>query len=86
MQNAAGGPALSNENFVRRFVRAAEIDTRMIGMLVALLVIWVGFDVISGFLRPGGSGVFKNGFSSVHETVSYAVTQFFSLLKSFVRN
>lgn len=61
-QNAAGGPALSNENFVRRFIRAAEIDTRMIGMLVALLVIWIGFDVISAFLRPGGSGLFGGSF------------------------
>ncbi len=38
-------PAASNEGIVQRLVRAAEIDTRMLGMLGALLIIWVGFDV-----------------------------------------
>ncbi|MBK8084088.1 MAG: sugar ABC transporter permease [Devosia sp.] len=62
MQTSAGGPASANENAVQRFVRAAEIDTRMVGMLVAMLVIWVGFDIISSVLRPGGSGVFGGSF------------------------
>ena len=30
------------------FLRATEIDTRLVGMVVALLVIWVGFHVLSG--------------------------------------
>ena len=47
------GPALSEESAVTRFFRATEIDTRMLGMIVALLVIWVGFDIYSGILRPG---------------------------------
>ena len=36
------------------FLRDSEIDTRMVGMLVVLLVIWVGFHIISGgtFLTP----------------------------------
>ena len=36
------------------FVRAAEIDTRLLGMVVALLVIWIGFHILSGgtFLTP----------------------------------
>ena len=29
-------------------IRAAEIDTRLLGMIVALLVIWVGFHFLSG--------------------------------------
>ncbi|MET0744232.1 MAG: sugar ABC transporter permease, partial [Microvirga sp.] len=31
-----------------------EIDVRMIGMLAALAIIWIGFDVLSGgvFLTP----------------------------------
>ena len=39
---------------VRSLLTTAEIDTRLIGMLVALAVIWVGFHVISGgnFLTP----------------------------------
>jgi D-xylose transport system permease protein len=30
------------------FMRSMEIDTRLLGMLVALLVIWVGFHILSG--------------------------------------
>ncbi|TFF19827.1 sugar ABC transporter permease [Jiella endophytica] len=35
-------------------MRATEIDTRMLGMIGALLVIWVGFHILSGgtFLTP----------------------------------
>ncbi len=36
------------------FLRDNEIDTRMVGMIVVLLVIWVGFNIISGgtFITP----------------------------------
>lgn len=44
---------LSEESAIRRFLRATEIDTRMLGMLAALLAIWIGFDIYSGILRPG---------------------------------
>ena len=44
---------MSEENAVRRFLRATELDTRMLGMVGALLIIWVGFDIYSGILRPG---------------------------------
>ena len=39
---------------VKGFLRATEIDTRMLGMLGALAVIWIGFDIASGgtFLTP----------------------------------
>lgn len=46
------GPALSEEGVLRRFLRATEIDTRMLGMVAALLVIWVGFHFYGG-LRTG---------------------------------
>ena len=38
----------------RSILRALEIDTRLLGMLVALAVIWVGFHILSGgtFLTP----------------------------------
>ena len=52
----AGGPALSNEGAVQRFLRATEIDTRMLGMIAALLIIWVGFDVYSGILGQVAAG------------------------------
>ncbi|WP_353644443.1 sugar ABC transporter permease [Mesorhizobium sp. WSM2239] len=39
---------------VARFLRATELDTRMLGMIGALLIIWVGFHFLSGglFLTP----------------------------------
>src|SRR5437868_9420818 len=57
-----GGPASSNDGAVRRFLRATEIDTRTLGMIVALLVIWVGFDIYSGIKNPGGGGLFGGTF------------------------
>jgi len=54
-------PALAEEGAVTRFFRATEIDTRMIGMVAALLVIWVGFDIYSGILRPN-EGLFGGSF------------------------
>lgn len=37
-----------------RFIQATELDTRLLGMIGALLLIWIGFDIISGglFLTP----------------------------------
>ncbi|MEP7082265.1 MAG: sugar ABC transporter permease [Chloroflexota bacterium] len=38
----------------RALLRTAEIDTRLFGMITALAIIWIGFNVISGgdFLTP----------------------------------
>ncbi len=47
------GPAQSSEGAVTRFLRATEIDSRMLGMIAALAVIWIGFDIYSGILRAG---------------------------------
>jgi D-xylose transport system permease protein len=35
-------------------IRQADIDTRLLGMLVALAIIWIGFNIVSdgAFLRP----------------------------------
>lgn len=44
-----------------RFLRATEIDSRMLGMVAALIVIWVGFDIFSGMLRPS-DGLFGGTF------------------------
>jgi len=37
-----------------RFLKSTELDTRMLGMIGALLLIWIAFDVLSGglFLTP----------------------------------
>jgi len=39
---------------IARFLKATELDTRMLGMVAALLVIWVGFHILSNglFLTP----------------------------------
>jgi D-xylose transport system permease protein len=47
MTSAAPGATSTapNEPAIRRLLRATEIDTRMLGMIGALLLIWVGFNV-----------------------------------------
>jgi D-xylose transport system permease protein len=44
----------SSAGLLDRFFRATELDTRMLGMIGALLLIWIGFDIFSGglFLTP----------------------------------
>lgn len=54
--NNAAAPRLpvAKTSPIRQFFNALEVDTRMIGMIAALVIIWVGFDVLSGnvFLTP----------------------------------
>jgi D-xylose transport system permease protein len=57
----SSGPALTEAGPVRRFLNATELDTRMLGMLAALLVIWCLFDIYSGILRPN-EGLFGGAF------------------------
>jgi len=33
---------------IRSLMRSAEIDTRLLGMILALIVIWIGFNILSG--------------------------------------
>ena len=44
------------------FSRATEIDTRMIGMIVALILIWCAFDIASGILRGNFGGLLGGSF------------------------
>lgn len=39
---------------IRRFLQATEIDARLLGMIIALAIIWIGFQFASGgvFLTP----------------------------------
>ncbi|MBK1670724.1 sugar ABC transporter permease [Rhodovibrio sodomensis] len=41
-------------NRLRRLIAQAEIDTRLVGMVVGLLIIWIGFDLVTGglFITP----------------------------------
>ncbi len=42
------GVAPPRENTIERFFRTAELDTRMLAMVAALIVIWIAFDVMTG--------------------------------------
>lgn len=51
---APDGARQSQESGFTRFIRATEVDTRMLGMLGALLLIWIAFNFFSEgrFLTP----------------------------------
>jgi D-xylose transport system permease protein len=51
-KSGSQSPAMAEEGAVARFLRATEIDTRMLGMVAALAVIWFGFEIGTG-LRIG---------------------------------
>jgi D-xylose transport system permease protein len=55
-------PALQNEGPIKRFFRATEIDERLLGMVAALLLIWVAFDVASGIMRGNFGGLLGGSF------------------------
>ncbi len=48
-----GAAKVDNEGAFTRFLRATEIDARLLGMIAALIVIWVGFhlygQIVNGF-------------------------------------
>jgi len=59
----------SEASVVSRFFRSTELDTRMLGMLAALLLIWIGFHYLSGerFITP------RNLWNLSVQTASVAV-------------
>jgi len=77
-----------------RFLKATEIDTRMLGMVGALLLIWVGFQFLSGWRMTGnpldfGSGVFltpRNLWNLSVQTSSVAVMATGMVLVIVTRN
>lgn len=77
-----GGPRQSDANLVKRFFRATEIDTRLLGMVGALLIIWVGFHFLTGglFLTP------RNLWNLTVQTSSVAVMATGMVLVIVTRN
>jgi D-xylose transport system permease protein len=51
----SSGPSVQEEGPIKTFLRATEIDTRMLGMIGALVAIWLGFHFY---------GYFVNGFGA----------------------
>ena len=54
-------PAFEKEGAITRFFRATEFDTRMLGMVAALLLVWAIFDIWSGF-KSADDGLFGGAF------------------------
>jgi D-xylose transport system permease protein len=76
------GGASQTGNPVTRFFRATEIDTRMLGMVGALLIIWIGFHILTGglFLTP------RNLWNLSVQTASVAVMATGMVLVIVTRN
>ena len=66
---AADTPRQAELSMVAKFFKATELDTRMLGMIGALLLIWILFDIFSGglFLTP------RNLWNLSVQTASIAV-------------
>lgn len=49
-----GRGRIARFGFIRTFMHATEVDTRLLGMVLALAVVWIGFNIQSGgiFLTP----------------------------------
>ena len=62
----------ANLNPIARFIRATELDTRMLGMVGALLLIWVGFHLYGAAFK--GDGVFLTPRNLWNLSVQTAVT------------
>ena len=59
-------------NPIARFIRATELDTRMLGMVGALLLIWLGFHLYG--VLVSGNGVFLTPRNLWNLSVQTAVT------------
>ncbi|WP_404403400.1 sugar ABC transporter permease [Pelagibacterium halotolerans] len=73
---------VSGGNPIARFVQATELDTRLLGMVGALVLIWVGFHVLSGglFITP------RNLWNLSVQTASIAVMATGMVLVIVTRN
>jgi D-xylose transport system permease protein len=72
--DAKSSSMMAHESPTQRFFRATEIDTRLLGMMGALLLIWVGFQFF-GWWRTG-DGVFltpRNLWNLLVQTSAIAV-------------
>ena len=60
-----GPPDSSLSEFRRRggaMVRAAEVDTRLLGLIIALGISWILFDIGTAVLGQGGDSIFGGNF------------------------
>ncbi|MBW8636087.1 sugar ABC transporter permease [Hoeflea sp. WL0058] len=80
--SAGDGPRAADLSPIGRFFKATELDTRMLGMIGALLLIWILFDIFSGglFLTP------RNLWNLSVQTASVAVMATGMVLVIVTRN
>lgn len=50
-----GAGRVENEGLFTRFLRATEVDVRLLGMIVALLAIWIGFHLYGEIVNGRGA-------------------------------
>jgi D-xylose transport system permease protein len=65
--NANASPAMAQEGPITRFFRATEIDTRIVGMIGAILAVWLIFEILTALQlsmqgRPFNDGLFGGSF------------------------
>jgi D-xylose transport system permease protein len=82
----AGRARTTEENPVKRFFRATEIDTRLLGMVGALVIIWLGFQVMTGGLFDGLFLKPRNLWNLTVQTSSVAVMATGMVLVIVTRN
>lgn len=72
--DSSQSPGLQYEGLLRKFLRATEIDARLVGMVLALVFIWVGFHVAGYFIT--GQALFltpRNLWNLLVQTSSISV-------------
>ena len=60
---SGGTAAPANKGPVARFIQATELDTRLLGMLGALALIWIGFHLYGAIVN--GFGAFLTPFGGI---------------------
>ncbi|MBL0374646.1 sugar ABC transporter permease [Rhizobium sp. KVB221] len=87
VQTTHSGPALVQEGPIKTFLRATEIDTRMLGMLGALLLIWLGFHFYGYFANGNGAFLtYRNLWNLSVQTSSITVMATGMVLVIVTRN
>jgi D-xylose transport system permease protein len=87
VQTTTGGPSLVQEGPFKTFLRATEIDTRMLGMLAALLVIWLGFHFYGLYFNGLGAFItYRNLWNLSVQTSSITVMATGMVLVIVTRN
>jgi D-xylose transport system permease protein len=73
-ENSRDSMLVGNESAVKRFLRATEIDSRVVGMVIALAFIWIGFHLAGPYFT--GQALFltpRNLWNLLTQTASISV-------------